>query len=278
MINDALNKTVHKIIHGDALKVLKTIGDNSIDLIFSDPPYNMSKTNGLKWSYSSHVTMHEPWDIFDKDEFFNFNREWIGECVRTLKPGGSFWISGTFHNIFDIGFIIKNIFNLKINNTIVWYKPNAQPNITCRFFTESTEYLLWASKNDSKHKWKFNYGISKSDIYDNINPKNKQTRNVWEIPLTPKKEKIYGNHPSQKPLELLRRIIISTSDEYDTVLDPFAGSGTTAVSCIENNRNSIGIENNDEYINIIKNRINGKANGSIIVNYENYGDEQNGLQ
>lgn len=248
-------ETNHKIILGDALKVLKKMKDNSVDLIFADPPYNMSKKNGLAWKYSKHVTMQENWDMFSKDEYFRFNKEWLTECFRILKHGGSLWVSGSFHNIYQTGFIIQEFFpDIKINNSIVWFKPNAQPNITCRFFTESTEHLIWVSKNGNGKKWKFNYEWSKQ-IEDPINPKGKQTRNVWSIPLTPKSEKWAGAHPTQKPFELLKRIILSCTSEGDLVLDPFVGSGTTSVVAKHYGRNSIGIELNKEYFEIIKKRL-----------------------
>src|SRR3989338_8658582 len=120
-------KTTHKIIIGDCLEKLKQIKDNSIDLIFADPPYNMSKKVGLGWKFSKHITMQESWDMFKKDEFFEFNVKWISECLRVLKHGGSFWVSGSFHNIYELGFILRQFDDIKINNSIVWFKPNAQP-------------------------------------------------------------------------------------------------------------------------------------------------------
>ncbi len=249
-------ETKHKIILGDTLKVLKTIPDESIDLIFADPPYNMSKKKGLGWAYSKHVTMQEEWDMFSKEDFFKFNKEWLAECFRLLKQGGSLWISGSFHNIYQMGFIIQEFHpDIKINNSIVWFKPNAQPNITCRFFTESTEHLIWASKNGDGMKWKFNYAWTKG-IEDKINPLGKQTRNVWSIPLTPKKEKWAGIHPNQKPFELLKRIILACSHEGDKLLDPFLGSGTTSAVAKYYGRNSIGIEINSKYMEVIKRRLN----------------------
>jgi site-specific DNA-methyltransferase (adenine-specific) len=182
-------ETTHKIIFGDCLEKLKQIPSESIDLVFADPPYNISKKKGLGWKFSNHITMQEAWDIFSKDDFFEFNLKWVSECFRILKHGGSLWVSGSFHNIYQLGFIIQNLPDIKINNSVVWFKPNAQPNITCRFFTESTEHLIWASKNGKNKKWKFNYELTKSDIFDDINPKGKQTRNVWSISLTPPSEK-----------------------------------------------------------------------------------------
>ena len=248
--------TKHKIILGDALKVLKTIPDESVDLVFADPPYNMSRKNGLGWKYSKHITMQEEWDRFSKDDFFKFNNEWINECLRVLKQGGSLWISGSFHNIYQIGFILQEFHSeIKINSSIVWFKPNAQPNITCRFFTESTEHLIWATKNGKGKKWKFNYQWTKDGIEDKISSKGKQTRNVWAIPLTPKSEKWAGAHPTQKPFELLKRIILSCTDKEELVLDPFTGSGTTNVVAKYYGRNSIGIEINNKYRSIIEKRL-----------------------
>ena len=249
-------KTEHKLIIGDALDKLKEIPDESIDLIFADPPYNMSKKKGLGWKYSKHITMQEAWDVFSKDAFFEFNLKWITECHRVLKHGGSFWICGSFHNIYQLGFILQTN-DVKINNSIVWFKPNAQPNITCRMFTESCEHLIWAVKNHSKTRWTFNYKDTKELIEDPLNPKGKQTRNVWSIPLTPKKEKWAGKHPTQKPIELLRRIILACTREGETVLDPFVGSGTTNVVAKMLNRNSIGIEKDESYAKIAKKRLAG---------------------
>ena len=246
--------TNHQLILGDCLEELKKIPDESIDLVFADPPYGLAKKNGLGWKYSKHITLQEAWDIFSKDGFLEFNIKWVTECMRVLKHGGSIWVSGSFHNIYQLGFILQHL-DAKINNSIVWFKPNAQPNITCRMFTESTEHLIWAVKNHSKTKWVFNYNDTKNLIYDSINPKGKQTRNVWSIPLTPRKEKLAGEHPTQKPIELLRRIILSSTNEGDLVLDPFVGSGTTSVVSKMLKRNSIGIEKENKYLDMAKKRL-----------------------
>lgn len=246
--------TEHRIMYGDCLEKLKELPDESVDLIFADPPYGLAKKKGLGWAYSKHITLQETWDIFTKDDFFKFNIEWITECWRVLKHGGSFWVCGSFHNIYQLGFILQHL-DAKINNSVVWFKPNAQPNITCRMFTESTEHLIWAVKNHSKAKWTFNYQDTKDKIEDSLNPQGKQTRNVWSIPLTPRKEKCAGEHPTQKPIELLRRVILSSSKPNDLVLDPFVGSGTTSVVAKMLNRNSIGIDNNKKYLEITQKRL-----------------------
>lgn len=262
--NDVFEKTEHKLFLGDCLEVMSKFKDNTIDLVFADPPYNISKTKGLAWAYSSHVTMQEKWDMFSKDEFFSFNVAWIKKCIKLLKDGGSFWVSGSFHNIYQIGFILTYLEGIKILNSIVWFKPNAQPNISCRMFTESTEHLIWACKESKKVKWTFNYDDAKKSIHDKYNPLNKQTRNLWIIPVTPQREKTFGEHPTQKPTELLRRIIISSSNNGDTILDPFAGTGTTNYVAFENSRNSIGIEKKKAYYNIAKNRLQHTIDNSLL--------------
>lgn len=239
----------HKIFIGDSLEIMKTLEDASVDLIFADPPYGLAKAKGLGWAYSKHITLQEAWDIFTKDEFFEFNLKWITEAVRILKPGGSLWVCGSFHNIYQLGFILQHL-DLKINNSIVWFKPNAQPNITTRMFTESTEHLIWAVKNHSKKRWIFNYSEMKK-----MN-QGKQMRNMWILPLTPKSEKWAGEHPTQKPIELLKRVILSSSKQGNTILDPFLGSGTTSAVAEFCGRNSIGIEKNKDYLDIIKKRMN----------------------
>jgi DNA modification methylase len=248
-------ETKHAVKFGDSLKLLKKIPDESVDLVFADPPYNMSKKKGLGWKYSKHITMQEEWDMFSKDDYLKFNKQWLKEALRTLKHGGSLWVCGSFHNIYQVGFILQHLNDVKINNSVVWFKPNAQPNISCRMFTESAEHLIWATKNGNGKKWKFNYEDTKHQIEDSINPKGKQTRNVWSIPLTPKKEKWAGEHPTQKPIELLRRVILSCTNKGDTVLDPFLGSGTTSVVAKMLGRHSIGFEKDKKFKEIIDKRL-----------------------
>ena len=242
---------VNKIISGDCLDILPSFPDGIFDCCVTDPPFNMSKKKGLGWAFSSHVTMQEQWDIFSKDEYFQFTVNWIREVLRVLKTNGNLFIFGSFHCIFTIGFILQNIFDRRIISQIVWYKPNAQPNITCRMFTESTEFIIWAVNNESKKakNWTFNYEVMKA-----MNS-NKQMRNMWEIPLTPKSERKHGKHPSQKPLAVVNRIVLAGTNEGDLILDPFSGSGTTAVVAEMHKRKWIMIEKDDTYNQIAKMRI-----------------------
>ncbi len=242
---------INQILSGDCLNVLPTFPDDVFDCCVTDPPFNMSKKKGLGWAFSSHVTMQEQWDIFSKDDYFQFTVNWIREVLRVLKTNGNLFVFGSFHCIFTIGFILQNIFDRRIISQIVWYKPNAQPNITCRMFTESTEFIIWAVNNESKKakNWTFNYETMKA-----MN-NNKQMRNMWEIPLISRSERKHGKHPSQKPIAVVNRIILAGTNEGDLILDPFSGSGTTAVVAETNNRKWVMIEKDETYNQIAKMRI-----------------------
>lgn len=184
-------------------------------------------------------------------ENFDFTMKWLEPCKKALKEGGSIWISGTPHNIYYIGFALQ-VLGFKILNEISWFKPNAPPNLSCRYFAHSHETVIWA-RNGGKHK--FNYEKMKDWKSDKINPQGKQMRSVWSIPLTLKAEKNHGIHPTQKPIELLRRIIESSSDSGDVVLDPFNGSGTTGVVSKMLGRKYIGIDTEKEYLELTKRRL-----------------------
>ena len=175
-----------------------------------------------------------------------FNYEWLKRCQKILKPNGSLMVSGTFHVIYSIGYAMQQL-NMKILNNITWQKPNPPPNLACRYFTHSTETIIWAAKN-TKSKHKFNYELMK-EINDN-----KQMKDVWVMTAPGKAEKNYGKHPTQKPLSLLDRLILAATDEGDLVLDAFNGSGTTGVSCIRTNREYIGIELDKEFIQLSEKR------------------------
>ena len=175
-----------------------------------------------------------------------FNYEWLKRCQKILKPNGSLMVSGTFHVIYSIGYAMQQL-NMKILNNITWQKPNPPPNLACRYFTHSTETIIWAAKN-TKSKHKFNYELMK-EINDD-----KQMKDVWVMTAPGKAEKNYGKHPTQKPLSLLDRLILAATDEGDLVLDAFNGSGTTGVSCIRTNREYIGIELEKEFIQLSEKR------------------------
>ena len=241
-----------RIFNGDVVEVLNGLPDESIDLIFADPPYNLSN-GGFTCHAGRRVSVHKGnWDKSKGiEEDFQFHYNWIEACRRVLKVNGSMWISGTYHSIYACGFALQKQ-GWHLINDICWFKPNAAPNLACRMFTASHETLLWVRK-DKKAKHYFNYGLVKNKRWDNdfLKKPNKQMRSVWAIGTPKNGEKRYGKHPTQKPEALLERIILATSREGDIVLDPFCGSATTGVVTLRNNRKFVGIDLEQTYLDQI---------------------------
>lgn len=243
---------------GDALDVLGRLPTSSFDACIVDPPYNMSKKKGLSWAFSKHVTMQETWDRFSKEEYFGFSFKWISEMCRVVKPNGNLFLFGTYHNIYTLGFILQQL-DRKVLNSIIWVKPNAQPNITCRMLTESSEQIVWACNNTIKEasKWTFHYQAMKQ-----FN-EGKQLRNVWSLPLTPRSERV-GGHPSQKPLALIERLIQLGTNPGDWILDPFAGVGTTGLAALNQDRKFLIVEKLNRYFKAQKERFDKAGNGKSV--------------
>ncbi|OXU14740.1 Modification methylase DpnIIB [Sedimentisphaera salicampi] len=222
------------------MSLLKGFEDKSVDMVFADPPYNLSGVNNLTVKSGKSVSCNKgKWDIIT--DIHKYNEKWVSECIRVLKDDGTIWISGTLHNHPSIGVVLKKL-NLWILNDVIWYKKNAPPLFSRNRFAPSTELIWVASKTK---KYKFNYEIAKS-----LN-NGKQMRNLWEINAQRHKTK----HPTEKPEKLLERIILIGSNEGDTILDPFTGSGTTGVVAQNLGRNFIGIEIDDFYIKMAEDRI-----------------------
>jgi len=251
-----------KLILDDSLVHLAKLDSHIFDHCITDPPYNISGYDNKKkigWLQSNKtweaekkfIKIDEKWDSFTNDEYFNFCYELIKELSRVVKVNGNIIIFGSYHNIYKLGFIIEML-GLKIVNSLVWYKRNAFPNVTQRMFCESTEQMIWAVNNSQKKakNWTFNYKELKL-----LTENGKQMRNMWDIPMTSKGEKEFGKHPSQKPLQVMDRLIIGCTNPNDLVLDPFCGSGSTAVSAKNNNRNFYVIDNNKEYIELANKRV-----------------------
>ena len=256
---------------GDAIEILNQFESDKFDLIFADPPYFLSN-NGITCQSGKMVSVNKGmWDRsqgFEEDIIFTDN--WLKACRVVLKENGSIWVSGTLHAIYKVGYLLqKNGYD--IINDIVWYKPNAPPNLSCKYFTHSHELLLWARKSD-KSRHTFHYEKMKfwNNPKDKLKNVDKQMRSVWSIPLLPKKEKKFGKHPTQKPIELLNRIISSTSKEDDWVLDPFVGSGTTGIVCSALNRKFIGIDNNREYLDLTIKRFKDKGKEKLLFSQEEH--------
>lgn len=217
--------------------------DGLFDMIFADPPYFLSN-GGITCSAGKMVKVDKgDWDKSKGvNENHKFNIEWLSRCQKLLKKNGTIWVSGTHHVIYSVGFAMQQL-GMKILNDITWEKPNPPPNLSCRYFTHSTETIIWAAKNqDSKHT--FNYDLMRQLNYG------KQMKSVWLIPALSNEEKIFGKHPTQKPLQLLERIILASTLEKDLVFDPFSGSSTTGVAALKLNRLFVGCELEEEYISL----------------------------
>jgi len=229
--------------------------DATFDACIADPPYNLSRRKGLAWAFSSHVTVEERWDRFSNDDYFEFTRRWLEQACRVVRPNGNLLVFGSFHNIYLIGFVLEHVLGRRIMQQVTWFKPNAQPNITGRLLTESTEYVIWACNNPPQlaAKWTFDYAESKR-----INA-GKQLRNLWSFPCTPRSERKWGAHPTQKPLELIEQIVRLWTKPGDLILDCFLGTGTTAAAAQDLDRRWVGIERDSAYIAIAKKRVSGAA-------------------
>lgn len=236
---------------GDCIPLLQELPEESVDLIFADPPYNLS--NG---GFTCHAGKRAPVDKGRWDESsgieddFLFHVAWIGACKRVLKKTGSIWISGTYHSIYACGFALQRL-GFHIMNDICWYKPNAPPNLSIRYFTASHETLIWAKKcRDTPHT--FNYPLLKNGEWpgDPLKKPGRQMRTVWSISSPKGAEKKFGKHPTQKPFTLLSRIILGCTFEKDLVLDPFTGSSTTGLAAWAAGRKFIGIDKEQEYLDL----------------------------
>lgn len=234
------------LIHGDTFKVLSQF-DFYFDMIFADPPYFLSN-DGLTIKNGKIVSVNKgDWDKSHGYDFINaFNREWISLCREKMKDNGTIWISGTMHNIFSIGQVLTEL-GFKILNVITWEKTNPPPNFSCRYFTHSTEQVIWARKS-SKVPHYYNYELMK-EINDG-----KQMKDVWRLPAIAQWEKTCGKHPTQKPLALLARIILASTKKGAWILDPFAGSSTTGIAANLLNRKYLGIDSEEEYLNLSRMR------------------------
>ncbi|MDE6859370.1 MAG: site-specific DNA-methyltransferase [Duncaniella sp.] len=234
------------IVNGDCFDVLPQF-DFKFDMIFADPPYFLSN-GGISYQSGKVVCVDKgEWDKGGTPKsIMEFNRTWLSLCREKLKDNGTIWISGTHHNIFYIANVLTEL-GYKILNVITWVKTNPPPNISCRFFTYSTEFIIWARKCP-KVPHKYNYELMKA-INDG-----KQMTDVWRLPAIARWEKKHGKHPTQKPLALLTRIILASTDEHDWILDPFAGSATTGIAASLCNRRFLGIEQEEKFAYLSKAR------------------------
>lgn len=248
------------LLHGDCVELLNQF-DFKFDMIFADPPYFLSN-DGISVQSGKMVSVNKgDWDKsqgFEKDNEFNYN--WLKACQNHLTDNGSIWISGTFHNIFSVAQMLTEL-GFKILNCITWAKTNPPPNLSCRYFTHSTEFILWARKSKKSSHY-YNY-----DLMKQING-GTQMRDVWNLPAIAPWEKSCGKHPTQKPLALLTRIILASTQKDAWILDPFTGSSTTGIAANLINRRFLGIDREEEFLTISKNRKLEIENPQIFGTYK----------
>jgi len=246
---------LNQIIEGDCIENLNTLPEGSIDLIFADPPYNLQLQNELYRPNMTKVNaVNDQWDKFESMQAYDeFTKRWLTACKRVLKPTGTIWVIGSYHNIFRVGAIMQDL-GFWILNDVIWIKTNPMPNFRGVRFTNAHETLIWASTGKGA-KYTFNYQAMKS-----LNNEKQMRSDWWLLSLATGTERVRDNsgdkaHPTQKPESLLYRVILSSSNPGDIVLDPFFGSGTTGVVAKRLHRNWIGLEKEKKYIEVAKKRI-----------------------
>jgi site-specific DNA-methyltransferase (adenine-specific) len=254
-----------EIYQGDCREILAVMPAESVDLIFADPPYFLSN-GGITCHAGRMVSVNKGvWDRSQGAEAnHQFNREWLAAAQRVLKPNGSIWVSGTSHVIHSVGFAMQQL-DFKLLNDVSWVKPNPPPNLSCRYFTHATETIIWAAKN-KKSRHTFNYKLMRETNAG------KQMKSVWTIPPPEPWEKRAGKHPAQKPVALIERILLASSNEGDLVLDPFLGSGTTLIAAFRTHRFALSIESELTSVNLALQRIVSELVvvqiGTVILRHE----------
>ena len=244
----------NEIINGDCVEVLDTLPGESVDLIFADPPYNLQLSGDLLRPNNSKVMgVDDEWDRFGSfKEYDTFSKSWLNACGRVLKPTGSLWVIGSYHNIFRVGATLQDL-GFWILNDVIWRKTNPMPNFRGRRFTTAHETVIWCGKDPAAKRYTFNYDAMKS-LNEGI-----QMRSDWLLPLCTGNERLKKDgqkaHPTQKPESLLSRVILATSKPGDLVLDPFSGSGTTAATAKRFGRRFIGVEQELEYVKLSRRRL-----------------------
>ena len=249
-----------RVHHGDAIDFLAHLPSESVDCVWTDPPYLLSN-DGVTCVAGRRVPVNKgEWDRSQGIELdHDFNVRWLKECYRVLKPSGTIWVTGTLHVYLSVGMAMMQL-GFRLLNDITWEKPNPPPNLGCRCFTHSTETVLWATKasKGSRHRYTFNYQEMREENGG------KQMKSVWRIPAPGRDEKTFGKHPTQKPIALIDRCIRASTNAGDLVVDPFAGSGATAVAALRLGRQFAGCERNEEFFELIERRISAEMGSTEI--------------
>lgn len=250
-----LKPWLDRVVLGNCVEVLAQLPDQSVDLIFADPPYNLQLQNTLIRPDRSVVdAVDDDWDQFDSFAAYDeFSHAWLAQCQRVLKDTGTLWVIGSYHNIFRVGRVLQDL-GYWILNDVVWVKANPMPNFRGVRFTNAHETLIWCKRSAAAKGYTFNYHEMKSENGG------KQMRSDWRFPLCTGGERVKGDdgtklHPTQKPLSLLERVVRASSAPGQVVLDPFAGVGTTAVAALRNERHFIAIEQEPDYVAAARERL-----------------------
>ncbi|KIL42834.1 site-spific DNA-methyltransferase (adenine-spific) [Jeotgalibacillus alimentarius] len=273
-MHSLINLEVNKVYLEDCLEGMKKIQDNTVDIVIADPPYNLSK--GGSWSWNNSVKLPglggqwnkvmQEWDDMPITEYFSFTLQWLTEVKRIVKPTGSIWIHGTYHNIGIINFALQML-EVEIINEVIWFKRNSFPNLSGRRLTASHETILWSHTGGPKNReYHFNYEMSKNHDYegDLIKQPFKQMRTVWDIPNNKKKEELmFGKHPTQKTEKVVDRMIRISAKPGDLLLSPFSGAGTECVVAKKLGLNYIGFETEEEFLEISNKRLNNIEFGQM---------------
>jgi modification methylase len=246
--------TRNKIFSGDCVEIMRSLDAESVDTIFADPPYNLQLSGNLHRPNNSKVDgVDNEWDKFASlQEYDRFTRDWLSAARAVLKPNGTIWVIGSYHNIFRVGYILQDL-GFWILNDIVWRKANPMPNFRGRRFTNAHETMIWAAKSE-KSKYRFNYDAMKAMNED------LQMRSDWYLPLCTGEERLKNDkglkaHPTQKPESLLYRVMMASTQQGDVILDPFFGTGTTGAVAKKLGRDYIGIERDEEYLKVAQKRL-----------------------
>jgi modification methylase len=256
-VESDLESVVNRIHQGDCIEELDKLPTGAVDLIFADPPYNLQLEGELRRPNNSRVAgVDDAWDKFTSFEAYDdFTRAWLGACRRVLKPSGAIWVIGSYHNIFRVGAIMQDL-GFWMLNDVIWRKTNPMPNFRGKRFTNAHETMIWAARDADNKRYTFNYEAMKA-MNDDL-----QMRSDWTLPICNGGERIKNRagdkaHPTQKPESLLHRVIVSSSNPGDVVLDPFFGTGTTGAVAKKLGRKWIGIEREQAYIDVARARITG---------------------
>jgi site-specific DNA-methyltransferase (adenine-specific) len=245
---------------GDCIAGMKKLEAGSVSLVFADPPYNLSASklvNKKSFTGGAFHKVNEKWDQFSDDDYAKFSDAWIGESHRVLKDSGAIYICASHHNLAQMMVSLAH-WGFQVKNILVWEKPNAMPNMTRRTYTHSTELIVWAVKGKG---WTFNHADLKAVNPDKqIDGSPKMLRDVWRLPVVQGAERLRGEegralHPTQKPEALVERCVLASSNKGELVIDPFSGSGTTAVICARLGREFIGFEMDQAYLTASKKRV-----------------------